>query len=416
MKPLFRKDFDSIFRDKLHNYQAQPTAKAWENIAGQLNEVSPVQYYFKWAGMAAGILIFLGTSLFLADRNNATELSASAVANKSGIVRSLNIPTFSSDNTAIKNSATASQNDIAEVNNSHIKNGTSNSAGVALANNSHIKKGQKRNTAADNNITALNEISDGQFLIGETDMGEANYLSAFLAAKLNKELQNELPVLTNLEYRRNSSLDASQVKGLHVGPIVALNNTWILNREIDSRNFDGQFEYKMKFGAAYGFAVGYDFSARSGVEVNWIVNSNEGQAFDTQTELGTKNLKAKLNYTRIPVIFKYRMSKLSKYNATPLAINYLVGVQYGRLNWVNIDERIGFIKPNDFNEHEWGVIFGMEYDFYIGDNYSISLGGRGSVTTDANTFPLLMNDDFSKPHNFSLGISAKFNYLFKPKQ
>lgn len=204
----------------------------------------------------------------------------------------------------------------------------------------------------------------------------------------------------------------SEITGFHVGPIVGLNNSWLINKDLDNLRSRERFGYNLKFGFSYGFSAGFDFTPKSGIQIDWIVQSNEGQSFEVFNETGSFRRNVHLNFLRVPVLYKYRMSRLTPINAAPMVINYIFGIQYGRLNWVNIDPDLDFIKAKDFNEHEWGVVLGLEYDFYVGKNYFVTLGGRGSINTNLNSFPLLIDSENDRPVNCFIGITSRINFAF----
>ena len=391
MRPLFnKKSVDHIFQEKLSNLEQKPGRHVWDNIASELEPAPSNYYYLKLSGLAVALLLLLGSVLYFSI-NDTTTIAFS----DEQYPQALQLVEFKLNNAEV----------ITEKNTFQSK-----ALQLYFDQNKFLKSSRSRNNRTVLNFPNRSE-NPQELASRESGVDNSNLeftLSSLSANELETILSQNIPNPSNL---KSLQLSGEDVRGFHIGPSFGFNNTWVLNRK-DDRD-ERSADYKMKFGTSYGIALGYDFNGHSGVEIDWIMSSNEGQAFETKTELGSSISKVKLNYTRIPVIFKYRMSKMSG-NGTPIAVNYLMGMQYGRLNWVNVDDNIDFLKPADFSEHEWGILFGLEYDFYLNDNYSLTLGGRGNITTDINTFPLLSNDNFNNLHNFSLGITARFNYLFKP--
>ena len=392
MRPLFSKrSADHIFQEKLNNLEQKPGRHVWDNIATQLEPAPSNYYYLKLSGLATALLLLLGSVLYISINDTPTTIAFS----DEQYPQALQLVEFKLNNAEV----------ISEKNTFHSK-----ALQLYIDQNELLASSRSRQNRTRLNFPGrsenVEEMASRESGVGDNNIGFP--LSSLSANELESLLSTNIPNPSDL---KRLQLKGEDIKGFHIGPSFGFNNTWVLSRK-DDRD-ERNAEYKMKFGTSYGIALGYDFNGHSGVEIDWIMSSNEGQAFETKTELGSSTSKVKLNYTRIPVIFKYRMSKMSG-SGTPIAVNYLMGMQYGRLNWINIDDNIDFLKPADFSEHEWGILFGLEYDFYLNDNYSLTLGGRGNITTDINIFPLLSNDNFNNLHNFSLGITARFNYLFKP--
>jgi hypothetical protein len=89
-------------------------------------------------------------------------------------------------------------------------------------------------------------------------------------------------------------------KGAHVGVHGLLNTTFIINQ--NSYGFE-EYDYKQTFGAGAGLALGYNISDHIGLqtEINFI---KLGQNYQRSRQpIDTR--KYELNYTAIPVLFKY---------------------------------------------------------------------------------------------------------------
>ena len=206
-------------------------------------------------------------------------------------------------------------------------------------------------------------------------------------------------------------LDEGVARGVHVGAIVGINNTWLFAGTDGGR---GRFssDYKPTVGPAYGFAIGLDFSTRGGIEVDVMASSAEGQTYEIMTEDGPVRSAVSLNYMRIPVMYKHRFIRMSGLLNTPVTFNYMAGLQYGRLNWVNADPLVRFISRNEYNVQELGIIVGAEYGVYFSDNYLLSIGARASVNNTISAFPFFMSDEYAETANFAVGVSLKLSYLF----
>ena len=212
-------------------------------------------------------------------------------------------------------------------------------------------------------------------------------------------------------------------KGLQIGMVGNFNNTWVLQKIMPettntfSRSFPSPYDskpnYRAKFGTSWGLHIGYELSKHSSVDAEVLFNAREGQKYAYDSPAGSITKLAELNYTRIPIMYRYRMnSPYSFSRKVPATVSYLVGVQYGSLRHVNIDSNIQFLNADNFNTNEWGLVLGMEYDFYLTHHYSLTIGSRASMSKGLQSFPFFVNQESTAPINTFLGLTARFNYHF----
>ena len=165
-----------------------------------------------------------------------------------------------------------------------------------------------------------------------------NYFSSEIAkvALSNASQINKLPLLEALQIANEMIWEAetsetsatiekpidfpidpniASITGLYFTTFAGINNTWILNSEaVDATVNSGKLNYLLDFGSTYGFATGYDFSPHWGLQIEWIVSSKQGQRY-THLEHGATTASTtdvNLVYTYLPVLAKFRMSKISK--------------------------------------------------------------------------------------------------------
>ena len=203
------------------------------------------------------------------------------------------------------------------------------------------------------------------------------------------------------------------VKGFSVGPTASAHSTlMMLKSNSQSRSLGDDIKYNMDWGTACGVAFGYDFSTRFGVEADFIINSNQGQTFSARQEDGRVNGEIDLKYVQVPVLLKYKWAKLSSRTQKPVALNYIFGLQYSRLKTASITvPGKKYETQNTFSQNEMGITFGFDYDVFMTKNLFLSLGTRGTLSSDINSFPLLINNETQKPYTFLLGINASLKYL-----
>jgi hypothetical protein len=202
------------------------------------------------------------------------------------------------------------------------------------------------------------------------------------------------------------------LRGLRIGAVGAANNTWLFSAP-EAPVSTEIVGFKPTVGTAVGFSLGYDFTDRAGVQVDVMLSSSEGQRFSVMTEEGLVTSSAKANYLRIPVLYKKRFVRQSDILNTPVALSYVAGLQYGRLNWVSSEPQNDMLDLTDFNTQELGVVMGLEYDVHFAKNYVVSLGARAAVNNDINAFPFFMSDEYAESASFSFGAQLKLSYLLR---
>lgn len=361
-------NLDDVFKDRLKDFEAEPSDLSWIGIETQLPTGSflaaPLRVI---AGVAASVAVvtfgvIAGTQLNEATRSGLAANEAPAV-NSSQLTRPLL-------------SATPEVLPAADFTVASFVQPTTTSNFVASTRN------ERR------------ELVSAEAL----DRNEAEPIS----------LGDQAAPLTQVRHVKPISVDEA-TKGFHVGVQAGANNTWLFT---PTQHNGTVAEYQPAMGGSYGISAGYDFSSRAGVEVSVIASSSEGQNYSVVTEAGPVRANAKVNYTRIPVVYKHRFAKHSGLLNTTVSTNYLIGLQYGRLNWVNVDQELAFIEQDDFNQQELGVTIGAEMDIYFAKNYMLTVGARAAVNNEASAFPFFMSNEYAETANFSAGLNLKLSYLF----
>ncbi|MFK7903522.1 MAG: hypothetical protein AB8B69_00280, partial [Chitinophagales bacterium] len=209
-------------------------------------------------------------------------------------------------------------------------------------------------------------------------------------------------------------------RGFHIGSFASAHNNWILNPALKDYAFsqNSNLIHQLDFGHTYGLAMGYEFSDRWGVQVEWVVNSEQGQKFAKQgrnfaASNSKTNTDINLNYTYFPVLLKYRNQKMFSLTKQPLVINYIAGIQYGMLKSAEINIENPIVQEDLLQLSSWGFVWGLDYDFYLNKNYFLTFGARTSLSTssDAKNKPVFPTTNTS--NRLLIGLRASFNYHFK---
>jgi len=249
-----------------------------------------------------------------------------------------------------------------------------------------------------------NEFSGARLPIMTIDKIETSYSQSSKEVNLKKAKLKE----------PDRNAPAYKMKGLHIGPLVRLNNTWIVNQNTYDEFNGYELAYKFDFGTAFGVRIGYDFNTKFGMQVEWIFNSNQGQKYVDIIYRELVRREVDLKYVKFPLLLKYKFSKISPVTSRLVVRNIILGVEYGRLQEAYITIQGNKVSSIDkFDTNEFGVIFGMDYDMYLSDHFFLTLGGRGSFGSDINGIKWRVKDDYRKSNNFLLGINAGISYLIK---
>jgi len=113
------------------------------------------------------------------------------------------------------------------------------------------------------NITPLSSREALRAMI-EKDKLESLDISSQAAgvADLNP---NREKILKNLKQFAGYSIN----KGFHIGAFIAINNVWLNKKQFSADENTTFINPKVQFGKAYGINVGYDFTDRLGVMLEW---------------------------------------------------------------------------------------------------------------------------------------------------
>jgi len=190
-----------------------------------------------------------------------------------------------------------------------------------------------------------------------------------------------IPVKEQMSIERKSfllpdgSYDPLSFRLFRIGFIAVAQSTSLSSSGIDNYRADATGRKRMKVRAAYGLSTAFDFSRSIGMEINLLISSSEGQSF--QANGGHSDLRS--NYIRVPVMLKYRFLRAGTPRGLPEALCMKAGLEYGRLNWVNMDEFSNFIKPSQFNPTEFRVVADISYEKYLSPQHILTGGLRAMM-------------------------------------
>ncbi|MFN0274204.1 MAG: hypothetical protein ACKVPJ_00540 [Chitinophagales bacterium] len=201
------------------------------------------------------------------------------------------------------------------------------------------------------------------------------------------------------------------LKGMSLGVAASYNQTSMLENGNIFKG-DKPIQPSLKFGASKGITMGYNFSNKFGVQVDYIYNSVQGQNYVLSEDNNLVQKTLALYYNQIPVTFKLKVPRISDFTQKPVVVNYIAGLQYGMLTEYHIPQEKLYSGYEDiFKKDEISILLGVDYDVYLSNRSYLTLGARSSISNDISThqYPL---DDYAK-RNFVFGLRASYNYTFR---
>jgi len=205
----------------------------------------------------------------------------------------------------------------------------------------------------------------------------------------------------------------ANLKGFQIGMGGSVFNSWILNKRPTSIPTNS-VQYKFTYGSQYGLTMGYNLNPKLGIELS-LAKANQGQRIIQYVEGQEIESETRLNYLHVPLAFKYKWEQYSSITKHPIVMNYLFGLQYSKLLSVDGIGNNDIIFLEDLERsHDIGFLVGLDYDIFLSSNYFITIGARSTFSTDLDAFIHSFNGTTNtKTDNFTVGLKASFNYLFR---
>jgi opacity protein-like surface antigen len=197
-------------------------------------------------------------------------------------------------------------------------------------------------------------------------------------------------------------------KGFHIGAFISINNVWLNNKDFSADENTTSITPKVQFGKAYGINIGYDYTDRWGIELEWQI-SEQGQKYKmiqiTEDHPCIKNVS--LLYTKFPLMMKYKQTFINNYNSKPIALSFLFGPQVGLLLKKNVTmDGVEMQDTPEYNKAEFGLMGGFDFDLFITRNLAMTIGGRTGFASSLKK---------GQPMSFQLGVTTQFNFRFPKK-
>jgi hypothetical protein len=201
------------------------------------------------------------------------------------------------------------------------------------------------------------------------------------------------------------------LKGFNIGVAGSYLQTSVLENGNIFKG-DKPIQPALKFSTAKSITIGYNFNNRIGVQADYYYNTILGQNYVLSEDDKLVQKSLTLYYNQVPVTFKLKVPRISDFTQKPVVSNYIAGIQYGKLTEYHIPQEKLYAGQNDlFKAYDLSLLLGIDYDVFLGDRTYLTLGARTAISNNISTqqYPF---DEYAK-RNFTLGIRASLNYMFR---
>jgi len=213
---------------------------------------------------------------------------------------------------------------------------------------------------------------------------------------------------------------ATQAQGeMRVGIKGAYNNTYLRNENATNRNF--KLDYETTYGESFGFSFNYAVTKNYSLDANILISKQKQNYqfnFGTEANPDLAELKNKLRYFDIPVLFKMKNNMGLYVEVGPqMSILFSDKETFDYKNSTLSYEEQHF--KSDFRGFGVAGVVGAGADIRLNDNFEINAGVRlGYMFTDATNefkdpdekYPL--DEKFSPVYGYdgSHSMNAAINY------
>jgi hypothetical protein len=195
-------------------------------------------------------------------------------------------------------------------------------------------------------------------------------------------------------------------KGFHIGAFFGVNNFWLTKKQYSSDENTVSISPKMRLSKSYGINIGFDYTDRWGIELEWQM-SEQGQKYMVEQADGMHSKDVSLRYTKFPLMIKYKQIFLNNYRSKPFSLSLLLGPHMSFLvkQKVTLDG-IAVNEPPQYNKVEMGLMGGFDFDVFLTRFMNMTVGARSGFGSSLRK---------GQPMSIQLGITTQFNFRFPKK-
>jgi hypothetical protein len=204
----------------------------------------------------------------------------------------------------------------------------------------------------------------------------------------------------------NNKYTAVNIHSFIVGASFSNANTWLLNNDTYTGLRAGTLNQALfSFGKSYNLFLGYNISTNYCLQTEWFINNAQNQQYIDYTNGHHVSRNLEANYTQLNILMKKKNEVFYSGGKLHVSFNYLAGLNYSYVKSFTqkTDEMISSVK-NEYQNNQYGLILGLEYQIYITPSWIICTGAR----TNIGLQNIYKGND--KTYNSSIGINIGVGY------
>lgn len=197
----------------------------------------------------------------------------------------------------------------------------------------------------------------------------------------------------------------SAQEGFRIGAKGIYQSTWLINQ--DDSDAGNELDYVPTYGAAFGLALGYNFSTGIGIELD-VLYSKQGQKYDVFEVI---EIEQRLTYLKIPLLLSF--------NSDPDHMAMFIGrigPQLCLLNGEELTTSLGAATGRNYEKMDFGIAFNFGAAFKLAPKVQLT----ASVRADYGFLNAEVEDPTitvarATTNNVTGGLEIGLNYLFLKK-
>lgn len=223
------------------------------------------------------------------------------------------------------------------------------------------------------------------------------------------------PVLTAnspMRFETQNDENTSSFGGFYFGAAYSYKNTWLLNNKTFSGLAAKSLEQtNLSFGHAYGISTGYYFTSKLSAELNWYIDSQQGQSYYSYYEGQYVKQDIKLNFMVLNLSCKLSSSPRYLRKNFQTSSDLIGGINFAFLKEGNdeLNDESG-VSLSDYSALDYGLRFGYGYNFLLNDHILIS----PALISDIGLRNIYKGNSFS-PGSFNRTYQASIGFHFSVK-
>ncbi|MBI4945501.1 MAG: hypothetical protein HY840_03765 [Bacteroidetes bacterium] len=444
--------FSEWYLRQFNQITEEPPKEVWDNVSNELdvndvwtkidlklNSIDRRRLFIRRTAYAATALLLLfifGTTVFKTYTNPENRIILSD-KETNRVAKDITLPLDNKTNAVekelaksldvapnIKNSVSVSEKY------SPVSSAESNPHAIVMQTSSAIsenhsisKEGDKERVSAANviqtNVDTTSISSEGDKKSNAGELFIVPIKTLFIAANAVDSFvpRFTLHSIVNADSNKHTQQSAkNEFYGFYLGGVFSSHNMWLLNQlTFDGLKANSLNETKISFGYSFGISTGYNFSDHWGGELNWYINSRQGQTYNVYNEGQYVARKIKMDFSILNPMLKYRNQGYSNLMKTADSKNILMGITIGMLKR---GEDNFNLKSEDittrFHKANYSLQIGYEYEviafrkILLSSAIVANLGVKNIYKGDA-----YIPASFNRTHIASIELNIGLKYLLR---